>query len=137
MNRLINQGVDRNGDSIITADDRIRPDYSATPQIIYGFNLDFYYKGFALNILFQGQAKAKQMVRPLTNDDSNFPAYLFEERWSEDNPNADEVRAFDRQVFNTSRASTYWMKDAWFLRLKNAEFSYTLPKSFTSRSLAS
>ena len=34
---------------------------------------------------------------------------------------------------NNLRASTFWQKDMSFLRLKNAELGYTLPKKMTER----
>ena len=34
---------------------------------------------------------------------------------------------------NNLQASTYWLRDMSFLRLKNAEIGYTLPKAWTKK----
>ncbi len=35
--------------------------------------------------------------------------------------------------FNNSRASSYWIRNTSYLRLRNAELGYTLPENFTRR----
>ena len=39
----------------------------------------------------------------------------------------------DKAVANNSRASTWWLRDMSFLRLKNLELGYTLPRRWTSK----
>lgn len=124
---------DINEDGAITTADQFRTDETETPQILYGFTLGGEWKGFDLNIFFQGQAKAKYILKPKK---TNFAAEFYEGRWSEantpeENLNARWPRAMVKNAygdgFNDSY-STWWLKSAAFLRLKNVELGYTLPK---------
>lgn len=121
-----------NGDKQITWDDAVRIDQSATPKIVYGFTLNGGWKGFDLNVFFQGQADAKQMVQPTMNMATDF----YEGRWiatnsAEENANAKWPRAFIKQTYGdqwNGVSSTWWLRDASFIRLKSIELGYTLPK---------
>ena len=91
---------DTNGDGNITWDDAIRIDETATPKIIYGFTLNGGWKGIDLNMFFQGQAKASQLVQPTMNMATDF----YEGRWkegntSEENANARWPKAFIKQTY--------------------------------------
>jgi len=124
---------DINGDGAITTADQFRTDETETPQILYGFTLGGEWKGFDLSVFFQGQAKAKYILKPKK---TNFAAEFYEGRWSESNtpeenlkarwPRAMIKNAYD-DGFNGSY-STWWLRSAAFLRLKNVELGYTLPK---------
>lgn len=112
---------DTNGDGNITWDDAIRIDETATPKIIYGFTLNGGWKGIDLNMFFQGQAKASQLVQPTMNMATDF----YEGRWkegntSEENANARWPKAFIKQTYGDTwngQASTWWLRNASFLRL--------------------
>jgi len=126
---------DKNGDNNITWDDAYRVNQSSTPQIMYGFTLNGSWKGFDLNIFFQGQALAKQIIQPSMNMVTDF----YNGRWidtntAEQNAKARWPRAFIKQTYGDAfngQASTWWMRDASFLRLKSLELGYTLPKKVT------
>lgn len=128
---------DTNGDEKITWDDAIRIDETATPKIIYGFTLNGTWKGIDLNVFFQGQAKAVQLVQPTMNMATDF----YEGRWraentAEENMSAKWPKAFIKQTYGDTwngTASTWWLRNASFLRLKSVELGYTLPKQWTSK----
>ena len=128
---------DTNGDGNITWDDAIRIDETATPKIIYGFTLNGGWKGIDLNMFFQGQAKASQLVQPTMNMATDF----YEGRWkegntSEENANARWPKAFIKQTYGDTwngQVSTWWLRNASFLRLKSVELGYTLPKDLTAK----
>jgi hypothetical protein len=91
---------DTNGDGTITWDDAIRLNESATPKIVYGFTLNGSWKGLDLNVFFQGQAKAVQLVQPTMNMVTDF----YEGRWRtentpEENLNARWPKAFIKQTY--------------------------------------
>ena len=55
--------------------------------------------------------------------------------WTTDNPdpNAKYPRLSLAKAENNSQASTFWQKDMSFMRLKNAELGYTLPKKWVQK----
>ncbi len=124
--------LDVDGDGSITSNDRVRIYESATPEIVYGINMGGTWKGFELNVLWTGQARAKQMIRP---GSYNRDVTYFNNRWisATETPNARYPRAFERDDTFNSINSDFWLKDASFIRLKNIELAYNLPASFLKK----
>lgn len=121
--------VDTDEDGAITANDRIRVFDSPTPNFQYGVNTGFGYKGVQLDLVWQGQLGASLPVMPQrVNRPITPPQWLFEDRWTEDNPDAKWPRSFDRRNSRNNDLSTFWLRDASYLRLKSASLSYTLPR---------
>ena len=128
------QYEDVNGDKEITDDDmRYYDNYSAIPKIIYGFTLNGGWKGLDVNIFFQGKAMAHQLIQPTMNMLTDF----YEGRWIATNSAEENLQArWPRACINDSgymddvngKASTWWLRNASFLRLKSIEIGYTLPK---------
>jgi len=125
--------LDLNNDGILNAKDRFAFDYNNIPKYTYGFNMDFQYENFDLNILFQGQAKAYKYDNTFAalggSDFANASVARAENRWTVSNPNGTMPRADGYQP----GASTFFLYDASFIRLKTVELGYTLPKELTSR----
>lgn len=129
------QYEDFNNDGQITADDmRYYDNYSAIPKIIYGFTLNGGWKGLDVNVFFQGQAMAHQLITPTMNMLTDF----YEGRWIETNSAEENAAArWPRACINDSGymddvngvSSTWWLRNAAFLRLKSIEIGYTLPKT--------
>ena len=128
---------DTNGDGVITWDDAVRFDYSPTPRIIYGFTLAGEWKGIDLNIFFQGQGQAKELVQPTMNMAKDF----YDGRWrlgntEEENLNARWPKAFIGQTYAdqwNGVQSTWWLRSVNFLRLKSLELGYTFPRKWMTR----
>ena len=118
--------VDVDGDKEITDNDRVRIHQSAIPEIVYGINMGVQWNGFELNMLWTGQARAKQMIRPFGY---NIDEHYFKNRWisASETPNSLYPRAFNTQDQINNRDSDFWLKDASFLRLKNVELAYNIP----------
>lgn len=125
--------VDTDGDGKITSTDRIRFQITPIPEIVYGITLGGSWKGLEMNMLFQGQARAQQMIRPYSY---NFDQSYYEGRWisETETPNAKYPRAtyFRNDTFN-SVDSDFWLRDASFLRLKNMEIAYNLPQRWLDK----
>lgn len=128
---------DTNGDGKITWDDAVRINKSATPKILYGLTLNGSWKGIDLNVFFQGQAEAVQLVQPTMNMITDF----YEGRWRADNTPEENMKArwpkaFIKQTYGDTwngAASDWWLRNAAFLRLKSIELGYTIPKSITQK----
>lgn len=129
--------ADLNDDDIIDSRDRIRVESNAIPRITYGLNAHLEYRNFDLSILFQGQEKVKTFVGdgffgtldPVSF--GNFLTWRSDGRWipGADNTNATMPRARTGYSNNNTMASTHWLLDAGFLRLKNLEIGYNVPKT--------
>ena len=109
-----------------------RFDYSATPEYIFGMNLDVEYKNFDLNLFFQGQTNAynyDDRFAILGNEPyDNATVQRAEDRWTVDNPNGTMPRA---DGFAPG-SNTMWLFDATFVRLKTIELGYSLPDGLIS-----
>lgn len=128
--------LDYNKDGVINENDMVRDYSSPRPDIQFSFNTDLEYKGFELRLLWQGQARAKTMLR--FTDTGNQPAYSFERRWTPENPNSNHPAAYNQANANYNLLSEYHLHNAAFLRLKSAEVAYNfsnvsiLPNLFKS-----
>ena len=131
--------VDVNGDGKLTSADR---DYcgSSDPKFTYGFNLNAAWKGFDLSLMFNGAAGVKRMfdgyeVYGSFSGDAAHPSTIWRDAWTPENHNAKMPRIhYGTNSPNSSRqvASDFWLQDVSYLRLKNLQLGYTLPKSVLS-----
>ncbi|MCD8273939.1 MAG: hypothetical protein LUC96_02980 [Alistipes sp.] len=62
---------------------------------------------------------------------SGFYRYVYDNCWRLDNPDphAEFPRNDTQSNTNNEQASTFWQRDASYLRLKNATIGYTFPRS--------
>jgi len=127
---------DVNNDGIINSLDGVRQNYGSTPQIVYGLNFRFNYKDFELFLGFQGQAKSMgQRFNPYPYDPigwGDFPTYLSQDVWSPENPGGTKPKPGLSSALGLSGTTYNWESSA-FLKLKTAEFSYTLPASLLAK----
>lgn len=134
---------DINGDGIINNDDIVPIGATTRPNLIYGLGLSAQWKGFDFNLHFQGAGKSHFFI-------NGFTVYPFingewgniledmanANRWIlgvNEDPNAEYPRLSYGGNSNNYRASTYWLRDGSYLRLKTLEMGYTLPKVWTTR----
>lgn len=122
---------DVNEDGVIDGSDKIRENKPEVPRIMYGINLGFEYKDWSLNMLFQGAAQVWQYTFMEAGIIGNFTKDFYENRWTENNPNATYPKVYDR-IDTPSGGGDYrtnfWLNNASYLRLKNIELSYSLPR---------
>lgn len=131
---------DMNGDGEITAVDETAIGGTRVPEVIYGFGMNVRYKAFDMGVFFQGTGKTYQLLGGETwlpgsslgagNIYSNI-----DDRWTPENPSQNVFwpRMGDKAVANNERRSTWWLRDMSFLRLKNVEVGYTVPRAWTTR----
>jgi len=128
--------VDQNEDGVLNWRDKVEIGYGQTPNLMFGLTLNMSYKGFNFSALIQGAGKrdfAPQVG--LTNTSSNDLEILYTKRWSPDNPdpNAEIPRQYPGGKQNNQYASTYWLKDGSYARLKSLSFGYNLPENWVSK----
>lgn len=125
---------DDNGkyDEIIDKLDQMPIGNPTTPEIVYGFGPSFHWKKLDFSFFFQGVTKTSFMMKDLQpfgtgSNNKNVQTFIAEDRWRPDNQNilAEYPRLTIESSPNNSEASTYWLRDGAFLKLKNAEIGYT------------
>lgn len=136
---------DVNGDGVINNNDVVPIGATTEPNLIYGLGISANWNGFDINVHFQGAGKSSFFI----NGPSVYPfvegewGNILEEvansdRWilgENENPNAEYPRLSYGGNSNNYRASTYWLRDGSYLRLKTLEFGYTAPKALTRKLL--
>ncbi|WP_200976442.1 TonB-dependent receptor [Echinicola sp. 20G] len=125
--------IDVNGDGQINALDQVRQSRSRTPEIMYGVTLGASYANFDLNILLQGQARAKALLMP---GGLNMAEEFFDGRWQKEGDNH-YPRTFNGETGRTFGVNTYasdfWLRNSAFMRLKNVEIGYNFPEGLVQR----
>lgn len=128
---------DLNEDGVVNELDRCPIGKPHVPEIVYGFGTSIKYKNFDISFFFQGSGNftnklAGNSLIPgsgaggLGNIFSNV-----DDRWLPENPYNQDVfwpRLSSYNSENNTKESTWWLINSSFLRLKNAEIGYTLPK---------
>ena len=135
--------ADVNGDGYVNDNDIVPIGATARPNLVYGFGLSGQWKGIDVNVLFQGSGKSTfcidgPTVYPFENGDwGNILADVVESnRWilgENEDPSAKYPRLSYGGNSNNYRSSTYWLRNGSYLRLKNLEIGYTIPKSFVNK----
>lgn len=141
--------VDINGDGVIDHDDRGYFGFSNRPRLTYGLNLNFTWNGFDFNAQFTGGALFNVSLTSTYfngyddntiwtqtfKEGANSPLYLVQGAYSEYNK---ENATYPRLTLSTTShggdngvGSTFWIRDGKYIRLKTAQFGYTLPKKVT------
>jgi TonB-linked SusC/RagA family outer membrane protein len=134
---------DNNGDGQITDADRVHIG-RVFPRLQYGLNLTAGYGGFDAAVFFQGVQgntvfnDAKYWLER-TDDNNNHLASF--SPWTTTNPSTTTPRAIiaggpnggtapgNNDRYNTTR----WLEDGSYLRLKNVQLGYSLPKGLLER----
>ena len=123
--------VDHNGDGEITPLDRVILG-SPYPDFEFGFNTDFSYKNFNLNIFMQGVhgndiffATAFTNLNSFQRTQNQF-ADLIGNYWTEANPDPN-AKYPKLSALTQMRPSDRFIFDGTYLKLKSVQLSYNLP----------
>jgi len=131
--------LDVNRDGRITEADRVPIGHPTVPEIIYGFGGSMGYKGLDFSLLFQGATRQSFWINPSSTapfvDDTQILQAYADSYWSEENQDVYALwpRLSPTLNSNNVTTSTWFMRDATFLRLKQLELGYTVPKRLTER----
>ena len=138
---------DVNGDGVIDSYDKVvGVGHPNVPEIVYGFGLNIEYKGFYASVFFQGTGNCSVLLGGNTPegwypfawgvDQSSYRTFALD-RWTESNPSQNvlmpRLHKDNANNANNQVASTWWLRNGGFLRLKNMEFGYQLPKQFLKK----
>ena len=125
--------VDVNGDNVINEDDRTYIG-NPTPKWTLGFNASFDYMNFDLSFLFTG-AFGHQIFNGAQRQDLRYTNRPESElgRWTGEGTSDEIPRYTWSDVNNNYRVSDLYVENGSYLRLRNLQLGYTLPKSFSDR----
>lgn len=109
----------------------------ADPRINYGFGLNIEWKGFSIDALFQGVGGYDRMVKTLNGGgafqvgDRPYFELWAGDTWSPENTNSKYPAATGEWSEDYgAAASSFWIRNGAYLRLKNLNIAYTLPKQW-------
>lgn len=128
---------DVNEDGVIDANDKVKIGYSVTaPELYYSFHLGLEWKGLGVDAMFQGVGRYSAVLNSqgyywgLINN-SSLAQQVYDGRWSQqnNNANAEYPRLSSSSNANNYQTSTFWLRDRSYLKLRNVEVYYHLPKT--------
>lgn len=133
---------DLNGDGIINTFDAQRGIVDPeNPEIVYGFGVSAEWKNFTVSAFFQGAGNTATILGTGSNTSALWPFSVavdesrmrseFLNYWTDADPynfNVTYPRLRTSWHAHNNAASTFWVRDASFIRFKNLEVSYKLPK---------
>lgn len=138
---------DYNGDGIISDLDKYPIGYENRPLINFSLNIGADWKGFDLNLLFQGAAMQynryiEQLREPMWGNDYSNALDYFMDRWHPVDPTADPYDPSTEWVSGeyaytgtlADEYSAYNVHNSSYVRLKSAELGYTFPQKWIARS---
>lgn len=146
--------LDVNKDGIISSLDQVPIGNPTSPEIVYGFGVSTGYKNIDFSMFLQGLANESFWINPRSTapfvsyadaypsrgavsyagTNQMLQAYA-DNHWSEANPNTLALwpRLSPNINANNTQTSSWFMRDGTFLRLKNVELGYSLPRKTIER----
>ena len=115
--------------------------YDPVPDFSYGLNIYLEYKNFDLTMFWQG-VQGVDVISDLKKETDLWSGlnigFLNKgkrllDAWTPQNPNS-SIPALSREdVNNEKRVSTYFVEDGSFLKLRNIQIGYNVPKDFARK----
>lgn len=133
---------DINEDGQIDTYDRVPIGFGRTPEIMFGLSGTVAYKGFDISVIFTGAANTHTFLDTegmypfmLEYPNFNIMREYYDNRWVEgqDNSKAKYPAVINGNNPNNYQTNTLYMRDASYIKLKNAEIGYDLPETLTNR----
>ena len=134
-------GPDGTPDGVVDATYDRRGIGQPLPITTYAFTFNGAYKNFDFNVMLQGEGGRNDFVNigqfffPLENN-SNVQRDVYENRWTAANPRRDapypKILPSTSGFYSSNRVD-FWNRDATFLRLKNLQVGYSLPKTILEK----
>lgn len=126
---------DLDGDGDIDEDDRTYIG-NPTPDFEYAFNFTADYKGFDLNLFFNGVSGNVILNGTKYRGYFDFNGNYFADAlngWTPSNTNTDIPRNTQADPGFNRRMSTFYLENGSYFRLRNAQLGYSLPNSAVDR----
>lgn len=115
-----------------------------TPRFRFGLNIGAEWKGFDLSIFFQGVAKRDYLLSGMVFwgvDGDAWSSTGYKEHWDFFRPEGDPLGAntgayYPRPLWKSNQnrqSQSQFVQNAAYIRLKNLQIGYTLPKAWTTK----
>ncbi|WP_080906037.1 TonB-dependent receptor [Parabacteroides sp. Marseille-P3160] len=139
---------DVNGDGVIDNGDRVAIGATTKPNLIYGIGTSASWNGLDVNVHFQGAGKSSffidgPTVKPFSGEQwGNILTDVVGNYWisrdisgteATENPNAKYPRLSYGYNSNNYQASSMWLRNGSYVRLKTVELGYSLPKTLLTK----
>lgn len=139
---------DVNGDGIINSMDERPIGYPTNwaPMVSFGGNIGLEWKGIDLNIDFSGGGMQSwcqdyELRNAYHGGGGNSPVYLLEDRWHRADPydnNSEWIAGYYPAIREghsgpNAKNSDFWLTNVRYLRIRNLELGYSLPRSVISK----
>lgn len=115
--------------------------YDPTPDFTYGLNVYLQYRDFDFSMFWQGAA-GQDVISDLKKETDlwsglnigflNKGTRLLD-AWTPQNPNSNIPALSRADSNNEKRVSTYFVEDGSYLKLRNIQFGYNLPRKITEK----
>jgi TonB-linked SusC/RagA family outer membrane protein len=136
--------LDLNGDGQISGEDRkAYPQWTTNrPNTDFALRSNFVWKGIDLGIFFQGSAGRRDTwlnIYNATTIQEARQAMTYEHLthpWNHDNRDASWPRIVERNISDAGsnrNTQTFWLDNMTFLRLKNVQLGYNIPRQAISK----
>lgn len=136
---------DVNGDGVINSLDERPIGYPTgwSPMLSFGGHIGLEWRYLDLNMDFSGGAMQSwhqdYELRNAFHAGGNSPAYILEDRWHRADPYDPNSKWIPGRYpairkgtsENNGKTSDFWVRDVKYLRMKNIEIGYTLPRSLS------
>jgi len=109
------------------------------PKTTFAINISMAWKGFDFAMFLQGTAGVKGFLQNeifgQLRDRSGKPTSIFLDRWTPENPTDKFPRVWNSYTQNDpgNNPSSFWVRNAGYMRLKNIQVGYTLPAKLLSK----
>jgi len=118
--------VDYNNDQKIDEKDQFRTGAHA-PRLFYGVNLSLGYKRFNLLVIGQGQANGESLLNYNPYIVSSGSKQNYTKPMLDSWPATNDYPRLSTTSTNNIQPSTFWLINGAYFKVKNVEFSYSLP----------
>ena len=133
--------LDLNGDGVVDSYDVKPIGYTAIPEIVYGFGFSLQWKAFDFSAFFQGVGHVSFSTRTdqtlgfnaRNSREANLFSDVYDNYWTPERLDAKYPRLFIGTNNNNNQNSSFWMANGRYMRLKNLEIGYTLPKRISQK----
>jgi len=128
--------ADTNNDGVLNESDRTQIG-NPHPDLIFGFNLGFVYRDFDLNLSFAGTLGNdmwnEYLFKGFATSTDNTTVDAYKNAWRKEGDNTRFPRISQSDLNNNARSSSWYVENGSYLRLKNIQLGYSLPKSLVNK----